>query len=70
MEGRAEIAERVCTVRLKRDRPFKGNHGIFDPVDIKWNDAMNAMGVRIIGIPSSCTAAHDFRFRIRLAVLL
>ena len=58
MEGRAEIAERVCIVRLKRDRPFKGNHGIFDPVKMKWSDAMNAMGVRIIGILSSCVAGH------------
>ena len=35
MEGRAEIAERVCIVRLKRDRPFKGNNSIFDPVEMK-----------------------------------
>ena len=62
IEGRAEIAERVCVVRLKRDRPFKGHNGIFDLVKMKESDAMNAMSVRIIGIPSSCVAVHDFSF--------
>jgi len=37
---------------------------------MKESDAMNAMGVRIIGIPSSCVAVHDFSFSMRLVVLL
>ena len=70
IEGRAEIAERVCVVRLKRDRPFKGNNGILDLVTMKESDAMNAMGVRMIRIPSSCVMVRDFNYRMRLALLL
>ena len=70
MEGGAQIAERVRIVRLQRDRPFKGNNGIFDPVEMKESDPKNAMGVRIIGIPSSCVVVRDFNSRMRLALLL
>ena len=37
---------------------------------MKESDAMNAMGVRMIGIPSSCVVVHDFNYRMRLALLL
>ena len=37
---------------------------------MKESYAMNATGVRIIGIPSSCVVIRDFNSRMRLALLL